>query len=60
MYFKLDLSFYMFALIFEQDGWSKLREKINIDKYFDTDGVLCNQRCSWTKMDRIMNLLQSW
>jgi hypothetical protein len=48
----------MFALIFEQDGWSKLREKINIDKYFDTDGVLRNQRCPWTKMDRIMNLLQ--
>jgi hypothetical protein len=34
MYFKLDLSFYMFVIIFEKGQMVKLQEEVNGDKYF--------------------------
>jgi hypothetical protein len=41
MYFKLDLSFYMFAIIFfnEMNGQNS-KKKVNSDKYFKTNEVL--------------------
>jgi hypothetical protein len=42
MYFKLDLSFYMFAIIFlnKMNGQNCKKKKVNSDKYFETKGVL--------------------
>jgi hypothetical protein len=39
MYFKLDLSFYMFAIIFWIRWIVKVAKKVNIDKYFETEVV---------------------
>jgi hypothetical protein len=38
-YFKLNLSFYTFAIIFWIRRMVKVEKKINSDKYFDTEGV---------------------
>jgi hypothetical protein len=41
MYFKLDLSFFMFAIIFWIRRMVKVSRKVNSDKYFDAKGVFC-------------------
>jgi hypothetical protein len=41
MYFKLDLSFYMFAIFFlNKTNGQSCKKKINSDKYFETEGVI--------------------
>jgi hypothetical protein len=39
MYFKLDLSFYMFLIFFNKTDGQSFMKKSNSDKYFDTEGV---------------------
>jgi hypothetical protein len=40
MYFKFDLSFYIFAIILFNKLTVKVERKINSDKYCETEGVV--------------------